>query len=452
MIKKIRDSLSVKIFLGILTILVVVSLIIYGSLRVLMPKALQNEQGRRFTNSLQTLVSKLEVTPIDEINPLITEFSIDNQSSITVMDSNNNEVTNVNYARDNSSKYGNAISSTVSFENDGRLYIILAEFPGYAVDQLSDTFARIFPFVLVLILIISILVAAFYSRLVAKPIVKISDISKRMTSLDMTWSCDVDRSDEIGVLAVNLNTMSEKLSTTLDRLKSANQKLQEDIVREKKQEKIKVDFFRAVSHELKTPITILKGELEGMIYGVGEYKDKDTYLRHSMKTVIEIENLVKEILSASRMAADDLPLSASLVNLSSLIQTVCLKLQGIAEDKNINLVIDTKPLVYLGDEALLQKAFSSIIGNAITHSPNGETVTVTLSDRLLQVENMGIHIKPEDMEHIYQPFYRVDKSRNSSSGGNGLGLYIVKTVLDRHGLNYKLENTTLGVRFSVLFN
>lgn len=452
MIKKIRDSLSVKIFLGILTILVVVSLIIYGSLRVLMPKALQNEQGRRFTNSLQTLVSKLEVTPIDEINPLITEFSIDNQSSITVMDSNNNEVTNVNYARDNSSKYGNAISSTVSFENDGRLYIILAEFPGYAVDQLSDTFARIFPFVLVLILIISILVAAFYSRLVAKPIVKISDISKRMTSLDMTWSCDVDRSDEIGVLAVNLNTMSEKLSTTLDRLKSANQKLQEDIVREKKQEKIKVDFFRAVSHELKTPITILKGELEGMIYGVGEYKDKDTYLRHSMKTVIEIENLVKEILSASRMAADDLPLSASLVNLSSLIQTVCLKLQGIAEDKNINLVIDTKPLDYLGDEALLQKAFSSIIGNAITHSPNGETVTVTLSDRLLQVENMGIHIKPEDMEHIYQPFYRVDKSRNSSSGGNGLGLYIVKTVLDRHGLNYTLENTTLGVRFSVLFN
>lgn len=342
--------------------------------------------------------------------------------------------------------------NTISFQNAGEHYSIVAEFPGDSVDQLTGTFTRVLPYTVIIILILSVLAAFLYSRIITGPIVSISNISKKMTELDMTWRCSISRSDEIGVLSSNLNTMAEKLEYTLEELKSANEKLQDDIERERKQEEQRVDFFRAVSHELKTPITILKGELEGMIYAVGEYKDRDTHLRHSMKTVIEIETMVKEILSASRIAADDLSLSVSEFNLGQLITDCCRKLQGVAEDKEMTFLTDiVNPFLYYGDKAMLEKAFSNIIGNAIFHSTVGATISTSLKDGVFQAKNTGAYIKQTDMERIFEPFYRVDQSHNRDTGGSGLGLYIVKTIFDRHNLYYRIENSGKGVWFSVFF-
>src|SRR5699024_2320779 len=138
----------------------------------------------------------------------------------------------------------------------------------------------------------------------SKPLVNISNVAKRMTTLDMTWKCEVNRKDEIGVLATSLNEMAEQLNSALASLRSANWQLKKDIEREREQEKQRVEFFTAVSHELKTPIAIIKGQLEGMIYQVGEYKDRDTYLRRCMKTTNDMEALVKEILSAARRSEE----------------------------------------------------------------------------------------------------------------------------------------------------
>ena len=110
-----------------------------------------------------------------------------------------------------------------------------------------------------------------------------------------------------------------------------------------------------------------------------------------------------------------------------------------------------EPCSFQGDKNLLQKAISNIIGNAILHSPAGAAVTVSLLDSVLTVENTGSPIEREDMEQLFEPFYRVDRSHNRYTGGSGLGLYIVKTILDRHQLRYRLENTDTGVRFTVSF-
>jgi len=452
LIKKIKNSLSIKIFLGIMTILVVVSLFIYGSLRILMPKVFESEQSEQFTANLHTLASQLESVSIDDIESHITDFAINNQSSVSIYNSENTELAYVNFSSDESPSDNEVVSGTINFQNAGKTYSLVAKIPSSSVDQLSGTFTHVFPYIIMIIFCLSALVAFLYSHIIARPIVSISNISKKMTVLDMTWRCNIVRSDEIGVLASSLNTMAEKLKYTLEELKSANEKLQKDIDRERQQEKQRIDFFRAVSHELKTPITILKGELEGVIYAVGEYKDRDTYLRRCMGTVIEMENMVKEILSASRMADSDFSISVAEVNIGQVITECCQKLQGIVEDKAMIFVTDIEnPFFYHGDEAMLKKAFSNIIANAVYHSPVGATITVSLKDGMFHTENTGVYIEPADIGQIYQPFYRIDQSHNRSTGGSGLGLYIVKTIFDRHGLYYEIDNSDKGVQFTVDF-
>ena len=268
----------------------------------------------------------------------------------------------------------------------------------------------------------------------------------------MTWKCDVKRQDEIGVLAASLNEMAGQLSAALDSLKTANEQLQQDIEKEREQEKQRIDFFTSVSHELKTPIAIIKGELEGMIYKVGEYKDRDTYLRHCLRTVGDMEHIVKEILSAARMGGSDFQLVRSDLNISQILQKVCRKNSGRMEDKEMDLNMEIQPdFHYEGDGRLIEKVFSNVISNAAAYSPVGAVITVSLQNGVFSVENSGVHIAEEDLKQIFTPFYRVDKSRNRNSGGSGLGLYITKTILDHHGIPHKMENTENGVRFTAIF-
>ena len=125
----------------------------------------------------------------------------------------------------------------------------------------------------------------------------------------MTWRCNTTRTDEIGVLANNLDTMAKRLNATLNELTIANKQLQKDIEQEKEREKVQTQFFRAVSHELKTPLTIIKGELEGMIYEVGEYKNKEKYLKHCLKVANDMESLIKEILSVAMIKEENFKLN-----------------------------------------------------------------------------------------------------------------------------------------------
>ena len=210
-----------------------------------------------------------------------------------------------------------------------------------------------------------------------------------------------------------------------------------------------MEFFTAVSHELKTPIAIIKGQLEGMIYQVGEYKDRDTYLRRCLKTTNDMEALVKEILSAARMGGSDFHLERTDLDISQMLRKVCQQFRGRMEDKQIELRMDIQPgYHYQGDRRLMEKVFTNVIGNAVTYSPVGAVITVTQKDEVFSVENTGVHIAEEDLERIFTPFYRVDKSRNRNSGGSGLGLYITKTILDHHEIVYNMVNTKNGVKFT----
>ena len=147
-----------------------------------------------------------------------------------------------------------------------------------------EALQKAIPVLSVVIISVSIVAAFFYTVYMTTPIKRISRISKQMAALDFSGLCSVSRTDEIGVLAGSLNDLSGKLSSALSQLQSANKQLQADIDKERELERQRMDFFSAASHELKTPITIIKGQLQGMLYQVGRYKDREKYLEECLAT------------------------------------------------------------------------------------------------------------------------------------------------------------------------
>lgn len=450
--KKIKSSLWLKIFLLLTTLLFAVSILLYGTIMAVMPASYKYALTSNYTEQVSRLIADLEHHDLDDATQKIYEFCINNNAG-ALLSGNQTSLSFGEGILDEQQREQNVFqtaSASLALENG--TYTLQITMSARAVNQLTETFWRLLPIVGIAVLTISLIASYFVTRLLTKPILEISDISKRLTSLDMTWRCDTSRTDEVGTLALNLNTMAARLDSTLKELSAANEKLQADIEQERRQEKLRVDFFRAVSHELKTPITVLKGELEGMIYQVGEYKDHDTHLRQSLRTVNDMELLVKEILSASRMAGSDFSLTLSDVDLSQLVRECCRKWQGAAEDREQRFQADIEDgRTCQGDMALLQKAVSNIIGNAVAHSPSQAEISVTLAGNILQVRNSGVSIDSANLEKIFEPFYRVDRSHNRNTGGSGLGLYIVKTILERHGFSFRMNSTDDEVCFTAIF-
>ena len=450
--KKIKSSLWLKIFLLLTTLLFAVSILLYGTIMAVMPASYKYALTSNYTEQVSRLIADLEHHDLDDATQKIYEFCINNNAG-ALLSGNQTSLSFGEGILDEQQREQNVFqtaSASLALENG--TYTLQITMSARAVNQLTETFWRLLPIVGIAVLTISLIASYFVTRLLTKPILEISDISKRLTTLDMTWRCDTSRTDEVGTLALNLNTMAARLDSTLKELSAANEKLQADIEQERRQEKLRVDFFRAVSHELKTPITVLKGELEGMIYQVGEYKDRDTHLRQSLRTVNDMELLVKEILSASRMAGSDFSLTLSDVDLSQLVRECCRKWQGAAEDREQNFQAEIEAgCTCRGDMALLQKAVSNIIGNAVAHSPSQAEISVTLAGNILQVRNSGVSIDSANLEKIFEPFYRVDRSHNRNTGGSGLGLYIVKTILERHGFSFRMNSTDDEVCFTAIF-
>lgn len=453
---KIRESIGAKTFLTMLVLLVTCCIIIYAMVMIFLPKNYRAELENQFTKEFQELVLTLENEGYEKNKLLITNFAMRNSAGVVIVDSEDQEVFVINNVIGNEKEGvedGETLGIISSFEYKEEIYTLSAEASLEAAAQSYQILEKLIPLIFITVLLVSIIGAYICSRYFSKPIEEICNVAKRMTKLDMTWKCNVSRNDEMGILANSLNEMSEKLRNALTELQEANVRLQRDIEKEKEQERQRIDFFTAVSHELKTPVTILKGELECMIFEVGEYKNRNKYLCHCMTIVKEVEKLINEILLAAQMGGDEAQTTQGKLCLSELLGQCCNRIRGRAEDKGIELIIDIEPnIYYFGDVYLLDKAISNIVDNAIAYSPTDETVKVCMNDKLLFVENTGIHISEEDLKQLFVPFYRVDKSHNRDTGGSGLGLYIVKTIFERHNIKYTFENTEVGMRFSVYFN
>ena len=344
----------------------------------------------------------------------------------------------------------------LTFTDSTEEYIVFFSKNTEKESQVVEALQKAIPVLSVVIIAVSIIVAFFYTIYMTTPIKKISRISKQMAALDFSGLCTVSRTDEIGILADSLNDLSRKLSSALSELQSANQKLQEDIDRERQLEHQRVEFFSAASYELKTPITIIKGQLQGMLYQVGRYKDRETYLTQSLEVTDNLEKMVQELLTISRLDTPGYAFNPAHIYFDKLIQDRLTANEDLFMQRELTVEKDISQEVSIsGDLQLLQKVVDNLLGNAAAYSPAGECINVKLCQVAgkvnLTIENTGVHIPDGDIPKLFEAFYRVDQSRNRQTGGTGLGLYIVKTILDLHRAAIKIENTPQGVMVSVQF-
>ena len=344
----------------------------------------------------------------------------------------------------------------ISFADSTEAYILLLAKNTNKESQVVLALQKTLPILSVAILLVSVIAAFFYTWYMTKPIKKISKLSKQMADMDFSGLCPTNRTDEIGVLSHSLNDLSKKLAAALSELQEANQKLQADIDMERRLEKQRVEFFAAASHELKTPITIIKGQLQGMLYQVGRYKDRETYLAQSLEITDTLGKMVQELLTISRLDTPGYTCKKSNLNLSNLIIDRVTAFEDLFMQKDLTVEQSISPEIYiLGDMQLLQKALDNLLGNAAAYSGAGNQVLIKLwketETTTLTIENTGAHIPDEAISKLFEPFYRVDQSRNRQTGGTGLGLYIVKTILDLHGAKIEITNTIQGVIVSVQF-
>ena len=318
-----------------------------------------------------------------------------------------------------------------------------------AVNQSVEAMKRVVPWLLLAVAGLSLLAAFFHARLIARPVTEISRIARRIAALDFSARWQSGRRDEIGALGESLNLLSDNLSGAMAELERANAALRHDIEHEREMERQRLAFFSAASHELKTPVTILKGQLGGMLAQVGVYRDREKYLARALEVSGHMERLIREILTISRIESGGAALKYEVVDLSALLAAQLESVEELIAQRAFKLTANIQPDVQLrGNADLLSNALDNILMNALLYSPEGAAIRIWLSTDTLRVENDGAHIPAEALKAVFTPFYRVEQSRNRSSGGSGLGLYLVKLILELHGAHCAVENTATGVRFT----
>ena len=348
-----------------------------------------------------------------------------------------------------------AIAAEVRFADQAEVYTLYVT-PRIEAENLAvRALVQMAPWLLLALLFFSLLCALFYSRYITRPVVRLSNIAGKMARLDFGWECGDSRRDEIGELGRSLNEMARRLSTALKELEAANQALRGEVEREREQERKRMAFFSAASHELKTPVTILKGQLSGMLEGVDVYRNRDKYLLRSLQITGRMEHLIQEMLSISRMETGAVSKQEA-VNLSALVERQLDYSRDLLEQRAQRLLPRITPGITVnGDASLLEKAVGNLFSNAILYSPSGAEIRVRCAVRegcpVLHVENTGVQISEEALPRLFEAFYREEGSRNRSTGGSGLGLYLVRLILYQHGAECTIENTADGVRASVRF-
>lgn len=323
------------------------------------------------------------------------------------------------------------------------------------VNQALEILYQILPYIFGIAVVVSVLFALGASLYLTLPIVRLSQLSRNMAKLDFDSFYEGKRTDEVGVLGNSLNELSRNLSRTLGELQGANEKLRSDIELEREIEKKRIAFFSAVSHELKTPITILKGHLSGMLQGVGEYRNRDYYLRRSKEAADKMEDMVKELLTVSRI--ENHKFTTQRTDLAELLRLQIADMTELIEQKKLGLWVEIPEHLYFNvNPVMMDKVFSNLLFNAIRYTPAEKENQIRIaleagadhSRACCRIENTGVFIPEDALSHVFEAFYRVEQSRNRQMGGSGLGLYIVKMILDQHSASYRIENTLEGVCFS----
>lgn len=304
-----------------------------------------------------------------------------------------------------------------------------------------------------IIVILGSILAFWFSKRFTRPIVEVNKIAQNMAKFDFSQKCKINGKDEIGQLGQSINYLSAELNRAITELNIKNQKLEEDIEKERKIDEMRKEFVSSVSHELRTPLSLIQGYAEGLACNVNESEeDRKFYCDVIINETEKMTKLVKDLLNLSQIESGYFHIEKTEFNLTSLIQYVLNKYKTIFEEKNIKVQYEEdEDVIVSGDMTRIEQILTNYFNNAINHIDENKIIKVSKiihKDKVrINVYNTGKHIPNESLEKIWNSFYKVDKARTRAYGGYGLGLSIVKAILDLHNNGCGVENLEGGVNF-----
>ena len=320
---------------------------------------------------------------------------------------------------------------------------------------------RCFGYVGLLLAVTGTFLAVWLSRRITEPLRQLTDISVRMKELDFSAKYDGKNHTELDILGSNMNELSQKLEETISALRTANNDLQRDLDRRNRQEEMRQEFLSNVTHELKTPIALIRGYAEGLQDGIADDPEsRSFYLDTIVEESDKMNVIVQKVLQLNQLEFGDNTVAMERFDIVDMIRNYLDSASILARQENIKLQFDRRsPLYVWGDPFMIQEVFQNYYSNALHHAePRSQSGSepekvidircdVTDSKARITVFNTGRPIPEESLPHIWEKFYKVDKARTRAYGGSGVGLSIVKAIMQLHHQAYGAENYDNGVAF-----
>ena len=403
-------NIKYKLFSITTALLVAIALLIYGMLYFLLPKYYHRYKIEALQDSVKQAVAAAENEDISRFEEDLYRMSKEQNLAILLRDQEGNiiygknEVVFLKYSKYlmNSLNSEYRLSTEVNIKEMDESCVLDIIMPLQPINEANKVLRNLVPFTIFAAILIGILGAYIYSNTITKPLIEI-------------------------------------------------------IEKERREEENRREFIATISHELKTPITIISGQLEGMIYNIGKYKDRDKYLKASYTSTQELKDLVNEMIEISKTDIMSASFKPTTLSVKELVEVILKRQEFLIDEKNLKTrVAISSDAKINADKDKFSKALYNIINNAIKYTPEGENINIRFIERgfrpsILEVENTGITISDESLKNIFNPFFRVEKSRSRKTGGSGLGLYLTSQILAKHGFEYKMTNRGNAVLFTIEF-
>lgn len=325
-----------------------------------------------------------------------------------------------------------------------------------AIESIRDSAAisnQFFIYVALTAMVFGSVLIWWLSRRISEPILELTDISRRMTELDFNAKFTSGSDNEIGVLGAHMNEMSENLEKTISELKTANNELKRDIEQKTQIDEMRKEFLSNVSHELKTPIALIQGYAEGLKECINDdAESRDFYCEVIMDEAQKMNTMVKNLLSLNQLEFGNDVVTMERFDIVALIRNVLNSSKILMDQKEIHLIFKEEEPVYVwADEFKIEEVVTNYISNAIHHCEFDKVIEVKIQreDSLVRVSvfNTGQPIPEEDLDKVWIKFFKVDKARTREYGGSGIGLSIVKAIMDSLHRECGVRNYDNGVEF-----
>jgi len=335
----------------------------------------------------------------------------------------------------------------------GEQNFLIVSTPLAPIQESADIANKFFLYTGIITLAIATLASLLFSRSFTRPILQLNDIAQRMARLDFSRKYTVTSQDELGELGSSINSLSDQLSKAIGELQDANARLRKDIERERRIDEMRKEFVSSVSHELKTPISLIQGYAEGLKVNVVENEeDKEFYCNVIIDEANKMNRLVKGLLDLSQVEAEVFTLEKVPFDMSLLLDNILAKYKPIFEEKEVQLkVVKPEELLVNADMTRTEQILTNYLNNALAHVDERRIVELeaqAAGDKAhITVFNSGEPIPEHALHKIFTSFYKLDQARTRTDGSYGLGLAIVRAIQEKDNNGYGVVNLENGVQF-----